>query len=365
MGSAPSAIKTREDSIKFIKKVEVLSTPVLQNKPAGYLDVFRKKVAGVQVKMNDKKEAFAEFGPYILLRPISEGGHLFPVHLAKKEGFEETTVLKTIEADDPSFANETNIFRLPAHQYIVKCKEVLTQISVNFGSESQVDIVLKNRDKLWNGIVTEFAPNKDLFQYLVLGPFSEKLARYYFGQLLEALNHLHANNYCHLDLKPENILLDENFCIKLTDFGFSRFIGDSKRVFERSGTQQYMSPQMCLPRFKQCGCDGAKADIFALGILLYIFVTGRPPFARAVPADVRYRAIYANDWAKFWSLKEQNKGLTFDLKALLARLLAHEESERPNIDEIKQSDWFINTPPLGPAEVVSAMSERRDKSQII
>lgn len=54
------------------------------------------------------------------------------------------------------------------------------------------------------------------------GKFSEPFARYFFLQMLSALDYLHNTvGICHRDLKPENILLDENFNIKFADFGFA------------------------------------------------------------------------------------------------------------------------------------------------
>jgi len=57
---------------------------------------------------------------------------------------------------------------------------------------------------------------------LVQGGLSDRTTRYYFKQLLSGLHAIHTRGFAHRDLKPENILFNENFSLKLADFGFAR-----------------------------------------------------------------------------------------------------------------------------------------------
>lgn len=73
------------------------------------------------------------------------------------------------------------------------------------------------------------------------GRFSEKQARFFFHQLIEALLHMQEQGISHRDLKPENLMLDGDYNLKLIDYGFA----SSKSVNETiKGTYEYMAPEV-------------------------------------------------------------------------------------------------------------------------
>ncbi len=78
------------------------------------------------------------------------------------------------------------------------------------------------RDSSFAYIVMELADNGELFDYLdISGPVDERIARYYFRNLVEALEYLHTNGIAHRDIKLQNLLLTHEFDIKLADFGLA------------------------------------------------------------------------------------------------------------------------------------------------
>jgi hypothetical protein len=127
-------------------------------------------------------------------------------------------------------------------------------------------------------LITPFLPGGELFHHLRLaGRFSEDLARFYAGEVVLGLGHLHGLDIVYRDLKPENILLDAEGHIKLTDFGLSKVLAgprDSTRTF--CGTPEYLSPEVIEGR-----PHGKAVDWWALGILLWEMLAGAAPFTHA------------------------------------------------------------------------------------
>jgi 3-phosphoinositide dependent protein kinase-1 len=95
-----------------------------------------------------------------------------------------------------------------------------------------------------------YCPNGDLLAYIKkLKQFSLELAIFYSAEIVEALEYCHKKKVVHRDLKPENILLDENFHIKLTDFGTARILDevtttnkDQNQVINTSSNDEEVRP---------------------------------------------------------------------------------------------------------------------------
>ena len=152
------------------------------------------------------------------------------------------------------------------------------------------------------------ASGGELFDFIShSGPFSEPLARYYMHQALEGLDYCHAQGVAHRDLKPENLLLDNNFVLKLADFGFAGPLAGrdgSGYLATKLGTTNYMAPEI----HEERKYNGASVDLFALAIILFIMVSGHPPFNTAeVSKDPFYKAIAQNKSKSFWRVHSKNK----------------------------------------------------------
>jgi serine/threonine protein kinase len=79
------------------------------------------------------------------------------------------------------------------------------------------------------------------------------MARLYAAEVLVAFEYLHAHNIVYRDLKPENLLLDGEGHIKVTDFGFAKVLGPTKRTYTLCGTPDYLAPEIILNKARALG----------------------------------------------------------------------------------------------------------------
>lgn len=120
----------------------------------------------------------------------------------------------------------------------------------------------------------DFASEGEIFDIISnTGAFSEETARYYFIQIIAALNYMHNTaGICHRDLKPENILMDANFNIKIADFGFAIPLeghNGNGKLQSYKGTLGYMPPE----QHARKSYSGKSADLFAASVVLFMMVT--------------------------------------------------------------------------------------------
>ena len=101
-----------------------------------------------------------------------------------------------------------------------------------------------------------------------------------------ALGFLHQKKIAHRDLKPENILLDDHLTVKLADFAFATNL-NVDALQEYCGTSGYMAPEI----LERKTYDGLKSDIFSLGVMLLVLVTGKLPFKKAKMSDFNFHLI--------------------------------------------------------------------------
>lgn len=123
-------------------------------------------------------------------------------------------------------------------------------------------------------IVMDYAEEGELFDIISsTGSFSEGVARYYFHQILSALDYLHNTvGICHRDLKPENILMDGDFNLKMADFGFAIPLegqNNNGKLNSFKGTLGYMPPEQLAKK----SYSGKQADLFACAVVLFMMMT--------------------------------------------------------------------------------------------
>ncbi|KMS95385.1 hypothetical protein BVRB_008780 [Beta vulgaris subsp. vulgaris] len=133
-------------------------------------------------------------------------------------------------------------------------------------------------------VVMELCSGGELFDRIVgKGGFSEKEAAVIFRQVVNVVHVCHFMGVMHRDLKPENFLLvnkDADSPLKITDFGLSVFIEEGKVYKELVGSAYYVAPEVLQRRY------GKEIDVWSAGVILYILLSGVPPFWAETEAGI-------------------------------------------------------------------------------
>ncbi|KAK3022937.1 hypothetical protein RJ639_046755 [Escallonia herrerae] len=189
--------------------------------------------------------------------------------------------------------------------------------------------VMATKTKIY--FVMDFAKGGELFNKVSNGRLKEDVARRFFHQLINAVDFCHSRGVYHRDLKPENLLLDENENLKVSDFGLSA-LAESKRqdglLHTTCGTPAYVAPEV----INRKGYDGAKADIWSCGVILYVLLAGYLPFHDSNLMEM-YRKIGKAEF------KSPN-WFPPDARRLLVRILDPNPHTRISIAKIRGNSWF-------------------------
>ena len=168
-------------------------------------------------------------------------------------------------------------------------------------------------------LIMELCQGKSLYHYIKKKQgqkLDEFECRTIFKQLVEAVAYLHQLNICHRDLKLDNVLIDDQKNVKLIDFGFSVVCGSDQRLGLFCGTPHYMDPDIARKREYL----GQPADVWALGVVLFILLTGKLPFFGEFEGDL-FRKIQK---AKY----EFPKGTSNESKNVIKRIFNVDSGSR-------------------------------------
>lgn len=213
--------------------------------------------------------------------------------------------------------------------------EIMAKLS---GHPNVVDLKAVYEEEDFVHLVMELCAGGELFHLLEKhGRFSESEGRVLFRHLMQMVLYCHENGIVHRDLKPENILLaTKSFSspIKLADFGLATYIKPGQSLHGLVGSPFYIAPEVLAGAYNQA------ADIWSAGVILYILLSGMPPFWGKTKSRI-FEAVKAAD-LRFPS--EPWDRISKSAKDLIRRMLCIEHSQRLTAQEVLDHCWMESNP---------------------
>ncbi|KAK7070630.1 Checkpoint kinase 2, partial [Halocaridina rubra] len=260
---------------------------------------------------------------YIMTKKLGEGS-FGEVRLAYKQGTLERVAVKILKKKGSQILlnnikqieNEIKLLQSVDHPNIIRLQDVID-----------------TPEKIF--IIMEVAEGGELFDRLITNKrLPEMVAKFYFYQLVLAVQYLHMKCITHRDIKPENVLLaaDKEYThVKLTDFGLSKLAADTSQMTTFCGTPTYISPELL-----GGGSYTNKVDMWSLGVVLYVSLVGYPPFTMDDDGKLRYQiknAVY-NFKHPLWN------SVSKEAKDLITKLMVKDPHHRLSADETLNHKWL-------------------------
>ncbi|KAI9027832.1 MAP/microtubule affinity-regulating kinase 1 [Hyaloraphidium curvatum] len=264
---------------------------------------------------NNAELGVPHIGNYVFVKTLGEG-NFAKVKLARHKLTGQEVAIKIIDKttlDDKKLSKlyrEVRIMKMLHHPNIVKLYEVIETKHTLF-------------------LVMEAASGGELYDYLVVhGRMKEKEARAKFRQILSAVHYCHRKKVIHRDLKAENLLLDSFLNVKIADFGFSNTFDPDGKLDTFCGSPPYAAPEL----FQGRRYVGPEVDVWSLGVILYVLVTGCLPFDGKNLQEMRESVCRGKYRIPFY--------LSDACEKLLRKMLVRDPTKRASLDFLADDAWI-------------------------
>ena len=260
---------------------------------------------------------------YEVIKKLGKGGYgkVYEVKHKKTGAIKACKQLSKLNIENlEKFKREIEILRKTDHPNIIKLYEIYES-----GNNFYLIMDECKGGELFERII-EHIDNDEMY--------TEKEAAEIIYQIISAVEYCHNNGICHRDLKPENLLYldkgkEKDNPLKVIDFGLSQTINIKKILSSKVGTAYYVSPEILSGKYTE------KCDIWSTGVILYVLLSGDPPFNGA--SD---KIIYSKiKKMKFDFPEDKWENISSEAKDLISHMLAPEK-ERYSAKEVIEHPWF-------------------------
>jgi calcium-dependent protein kinase len=302
---------------------DLKKSPIVNKKEVG---LYAHKVESLKFSSGNfvmmKKNSLKD--DYTISAKIGSGAFGY-VRLAVHKTSKQKRAIKTIDKESitkdmterAKFFNEVDILKRADHPNIIRLYEFY-------------------EDERHFHLVTEYFSGGELFDFIIKSKMlSESIAANFLKQILSAVAYCHDHNIVHRDLKPENLLLDRESAeanLKVIDFGTSAIFEETKQLTQKYGTVYYIAPEVLRKDYNE------KCDIWSCGVILYIFLCGRPPFGGKNDKDILMKvqqghvSMVGSEWEK----------VSPEAKRLIMKMLEYDPKLRYSARQVLQDPWITS-----------------------
>lgn len=283
------------------------------------------------LELDGRTQAVLKKKGYILQKKLAAGafGQVYSALKTRHDGREEMSAVKVMDLEKCGEKFKQKF--LP--------RELSVLIQVRHINVIKVFDIFRMGGRIY--IFMEFAPNGTIADYVKKNDaLSESRSKLWFYQTGSALQYCHNKfGIAHRDIKVDNIMLDYNNNAKLTDFGFARiaYDPDTGRLNLSEtfcGTLPYYCPQILQKR----PYNPFKADVWAMGVVLYGMLNNKFPFKFK---DLK--RMLQTQLQRVWKYREDREDvLSRDVKDLISRIFEPDEPRRPSMDDVMRHPWCMS-----------------------
>ncbi|GLG98422.1 Ovarian-specific serine/threonine-protein kinase Lok [Gryllus bimaculatus] len=284
---------------------------------------------------------------FVVSRSLGKGAYGEVMLVFQKKTFDRFAMKvvkkRTLNPTKDILMNEVNILRSLDHPCVIKIHNVVN-------SPESVFIFL------------DYMEGGDLFERVKsLGKLKESETKWISYQISKAVEYLHKQGIAHRDLKPENILLSsdkKNPIIKITDFGLSRFFNSQMVMKTVCGTPSYVAPEIL--ETKGCGVYSNQVDVWSMGVILYVCLSGSLPFSSERQDMTLGEQICSGSYSfpeRYW------RGVTKKAIDLVKKMMTVNPKLRITVNMILSQSWFQDRDLEQRLEVTNLFENRGDENE--